>query len=47
MHIDPITVLDGATSTLLAIQYNLVTGTLGQYAATTRPNLVSLVKDIL
>ncbi|KAG2076276.1 acyl-CoA dehydrogenase NM domain-like protein [Suillus decipiens] len=47
MHIDPIMVLDGAASTLLTIQYNLVAGTLAQYAATTRPDLVSLVEDIL
>ncbi|KAG2040701.1 acyl-CoA dehydrogenase NM domain-like protein [Suillus americanus] len=47
MHIDPIVVLDGAAFTLLIIQYNLVAGTLAQYAATTRPDLVSLVEDIL
>jgi acyl-CoA oxidase len=47
MHTDPIMVLDGAASTLLTIQYNLVAGTLAQYAATTRPDLVSVVKDIL
>ncbi|KAG2095719.1 acyl-CoA dehydrogenase NM domain-like protein [Suillus discolor] len=47
MHTDPIRVLDGAASTLLTIQYNLVAGTLAQYAATTRPDLVSLVEDIL
>ncbi|KAG1814207.1 acyl-CoA dehydrogenase NM domain-like protein [Suillus variegatus] len=47
MHTDPIMVLDGAASTLLTIQYNLVAGTLAQYAATTRPDLVSLVEDIL
>ncbi|KAG1769849.1 acyl-CoA dehydrogenase NM domain-like protein [Suillus occidentalis] len=47
MHIDPIMVLDGAASTLLTIQYNLVAGTLAQYAATTRPDLISVVKDIL
>ncbi|KIK39545.1 hypothetical protein CY34DRAFT_769081 [Suillus luteus UH-Slu-Lm8-n1] len=47
MHTDPIMVLDGAASTLLTIQYNLVAGTLSQYAATTRPDLVSVVKDIL
>lgn len=47
MHIDQIMVRDGAASTLLTIQYNLVAGTLAQYAATTRPDLVSLVEDIL
>ncbi|KAG2095721.1 acyl-CoA dehydrogenase NM domain-like protein [Suillus discolor] len=47
MHTDPIMVLDGAASTLLTIQYNLVAGTLAKYAATTRPDLVSLVEDIL
>ncbi|KAG1841422.1 acyl-CoA dehydrogenase NM domain-like protein [Suillus subalutaceus] len=47
MHLDPIIVLDGAAFTLLTIQYNLVAGTLAQYAATTRPDLVSLVEDIL
>jgi acyl-CoA oxidase len=47
MNANPITVLDGAASTLLTIQYNLVAGTLAQYAATTRPDLVSLVEDIL
>lgn len=47
MHTDPIMVLDGAASTLLTIQYNLVAGTLAQYAATTRPDLISVVEDIL
>ncbi|KAG2754410.1 acyl-CoA dehydrogenase NM domain-like protein [Suillus brevipes Sb2] len=47
MHTDPITVLDGGACTLLTIQYNLVAGTLAQYAATTRPDLVSVVEDIL
>ncbi|KAG1819095.1 acyl-CoA dehydrogenase NM domain-like protein [Suillus subaureus] len=47
MHIDPIVVLDGAAFTLLTIQYNLVVGTLAQYAATTRPDLISLVEGIL
>jgi alkylation response protein AidB-like acyl-CoA dehydrogenase len=47
MNANPITVLDVAASTLLTIQYNLVAGTLAQYAATTRPDLISLVEDIL
>ncbi|KAG1814209.1 acyl-CoA dehydrogenase NM domain-like protein [Suillus variegatus] len=47
IHTDPIMVLDGAASTLVTIQYNLVAGTLAKYAATTRPDLVSLVEDIL
>ncbi|KAG2049697.1 acyl-CoA dehydrogenase NM domain-like protein [Suillus hirtellus] len=47
MHTDPIMGLDGAASTLLTIQYNLVAGTLAQYAATTRSDLVSLVEKIL
>ncbi|KAG2095717.1 acyl-CoA dehydrogenase NM domain-like protein [Suillus discolor] len=47
IHTDPVMVLDGAASTLLTIQYNLVAGTLAKYAATTRPDLVSLVEDIL
>ncbi|KAG0698693.1 acyl-CoA dehydrogenase NM domain-like protein [Suillus ampliporus] len=47
MHIDPIAVHDGAAWTLLTIQYNLVAGTLARYAATTRPELVPLVENIL
>ncbi|KAG1867589.1 acyl-CoA dehydrogenase NM domain-like protein [Suillus tomentosus] len=47
MHTNPILGLDGAASTLLTIQYNLVAGTLAKYATTTRPDLVSLVEDIL
>ncbi|KIK32316.1 hypothetical protein CY34DRAFT_19137 [Suillus luteus UH-Slu-Lm8-n1] len=47
MHTDPITVLDGGAHTLLIIQYNLVAGTLAQYTAATRPDLVSVVEDIL
>ncbi|KAG1737533.1 acyl-CoA dehydrogenase NM domain-like protein [Suillus paluster] len=47
LHTDPIMTLDGAASTLLTIQYNLVAGTLAQYAATTRPEWVPLVEDIL
>ncbi|KAG2049698.1 acyl-CoA dehydrogenase NM domain-like protein [Suillus hirtellus] len=47
MHTDPIMVSDGAASTLLTIQYNLVAGTLAQYAATTGSDLVSLVEKIL
>ncbi|KAG1733288.1 acyl-CoA dehydrogenase NM domain-like protein [Suillus lakei] len=47
LHTDPIMMLDGAASTLLTIQYNLVAGTLAQYAATTRPEWVPLVEDIL
>ncbi|KAG1814172.1 acyl-CoA dehydrogenase NM domain-like protein [Suillus variegatus] len=47
IHTHPNMVLDGAACTLLTIQYNLVAGTLAKYAATTRPDLVSLVEDIL
>jgi acyl-CoA oxidase len=47
MHVNPIMVVDSAAFTLLTIQYNLVAGTLAQYAATTRPDLVCLVEDIL
>ncbi|KAG2135959.1 acyl-CoA dehydrogenase NM domain-like protein [Suillus clintonianus] len=47
LHTDPILGLDGAATTLLTIQYNLVAGTLAQYAATTRPELVPLVEDLL
>ncbi|KAG1789199.1 acyl-CoA dehydrogenase NM domain-like protein [Suillus plorans] len=47
IHTDPIMVRDGAATTLVTIQYNLVAGTLAKYAATTRPDLVSLVEDIL
>ncbi|KAG1900135.1 acyl-CoA dehydrogenase NM domain-like protein [Suillus fuscotomentosus] len=47
IHTDPIIVRDGAATTLVTIQYNLVAGTLAKYAATTRPDLVSLVEDIL
>ncbi|KAG1867588.1 acyl-CoA dehydrogenase NM domain-like protein [Suillus tomentosus] len=47
IHTDPIIVRDGGATTLVTIQYNLVAGTLAKYAATTRPDLVSLVEDIL
>ncbi|KAG1751630.1 acyl-CoA dehydrogenase NM domain-like protein [Suillus paluster] len=47
MHTDLIAVHDAAAWTLLIIQYNLAAGTLARYAATTRPELVSLVEDIL
>ncbi|KAG2049695.1 acyl-CoA dehydrogenase NM domain-like protein [Suillus hirtellus] len=47
IHTDPIMVRDGAAATLVTIQYNLVAGTLAKYAATTRPDLLSLVENIL
>ncbi|KAG1900156.1 uncharacterized protein F5891DRAFT_1227767 [Suillus fuscotomentosus] len=47
IHTDPIIVRDEAATMLVTIQYNLVAGTLAKYAVTTRPDLVSLVEDIL
>ena len=47
IHVDPIVSLDGGASTLLTIQYNLAAGTLARFATTTRPELVSLVEDLL
>lgn len=45
LHIDPITCLDGAATTLLTIHYNLCLGTLAPYAKTRR-DLRQLVKDL-
>jgi len=39
--------LDGGALTLLTVQYNLIAGMLAQFATTTRPELVSLVEDLL
>jgi hypothetical protein len=47
IHIDPIMSLDGGASFLITVQYNLVAGILARFAVTTRPELVSLVEDLL
>ncbi|KAI0034773.1 acyl-CoA dehydrogenase NM domain-like protein [Vararia minispora EC-137] len=46
MHLHPIMVWDGAATTLLTIQYNLVVGTLLQYTSA-RSDLLSLIDDLL
>lgn len=47
IHVDPSMSLDGGAVILTTIQYNLVAGTLARFVATTRPELVSLVEDLL
>lgn len=44
MHTDPITCFDGAATTLLTIQLNLVAGTLASYG---RPDLTPLIDAIV
>lgn len=46
MNIDPILLLDGAATTLLTIQLNLVGGTIAAYA-NDRPDLGLLLEKIL
>ncbi|KAJ7853758.1 acyl-CoA dehydrogenase/oxidase C-terminal [Mycena leptocephala] len=46
MHTDPILVLDGAATTLLTIQYNLVVGTLGGFMHD-RSDVSSLIDDLI
>lgn len=46
IHVDPITCLDGAATTLLTIQYNLVAGTLTQFGSDRR-DMDLLIDDIL
>jgi len=46
LHTDPITCLDGASTTLLTIQYNLAAGTITQFSEG-RPDLDLLVDDLL
>ncbi|KAJ7748814.1 acyl-CoA oxidase [Mycena maculata] len=46
MHIDPIICTDGAATTLLTIQYNLVAGTLGGFVSG-REDIRTLVDDII
>lgn len=46
MHTDPVTCLDGAATTLLTIQYNLVAGTLARYIAH-RDDIKQLLTDVL
>ena len=46
LHCDPTGILDGGAMTLLTIQFNLCSGTLGQYSRG-RPELVSLIEDLL
>ena len=43
---DKICILDGSTTTLLTIQYNLAAGTLGPHAFK-RPELRPLLKQIM
>ncbi|KAF9069416.1 acyl-CoA dehydrogenase NM domain-like protein [Rhodocollybia butyracea] len=45
-HEDPIMILDGAASTLFTIQYNLVAGTIAQYAQG-REDMAALLDDLL
>lgn len=45
-HMDPVIALDSAAFTLMTIQYNLCAGTIARFA-TTRPDLVPLVRDLL
>lgn len=46
MNIDPILLLDGAATTLLTIQLNLVAGTIAAYAYD-RPDLSLLLEKLL
>ncbi|KAF8510475.1 acyl-CoA dehydrogenase/oxidase [Hysterangium stoloniferum] len=46
LHINPILCLDGAATTLLTIQYNLVAGTLGPFVGA-REDLKGLLQDIM
>jgi acyl-CoA oxidase len=46
MHTDPITFIDGAAETLVAVQYNLCAGTLATYVKG-RPDLATLLKQVL
>ena len=46
LHMDKICILDGAATTLLTIQYNLVAGTLAPYAIK-RPELGGVMQQIL
>jgi acyl-CoA oxidase len=46
LHLSPVMAYDGAATTLLTIQYNLVIGTLAPYAAK-QPYLASLMYDLL
>ncbi|RPD78499.1 acyl-CoA dehydrogenase NM domain-like protein [Lentinus tigrinus ALCF2SS1-7] len=46
LHNDPVSLLDGAAFTLLAIQFNLCAGTVARYTRR-RPELIPLVKDFL
>ncbi|KAJ7485867.1 acyl-CoA dehydrogenase/oxidase [Mycena latifolia] len=46
LHTDPIVCLDGAATTLIAIQYNLVAGTLGAFVSD-RNDILKIVNDII
>ncbi|KIK58932.1 hypothetical protein GYMLUDRAFT_1005358 [Collybiopsis luxurians FD-317 M1] len=47
LHQDPITCIDGAATTLLTIQYNLVVGTLTRINPVGYPDIPKLIKDLL
>ncbi|KAH7922116.1 acyl-CoA dehydrogenase NM domain-like protein [Leucogyrophana mollusca] len=47
MHTDPIIWADGAAIALITLQYNLVAGTIARHAASDRPDLLSVVSDLL